>query len=757
MTIKNTFLLIFISFSLSFLLIPQASARSVGTIKIQRSIASSRIPSHIKKKALARRDLIRRYKRLSTRQKFKLITSMVRTMAALELANSRREGRRGTTSYNDSLFHPFLSLFITQAYAQSSGNRVCFLGGHLVDNTTDGTCNWDAARDAHKKCKLSNGNDGIQCNSALFPSNPCVRDFKDPQVENIRNYSSTQACAYADAYKYQKFLNSSGLDHPKDAVIEEFDNKLKNSSLWSSSDPEDWVKKRNSILSEAGSEAKGKYESLLANHTVNGEAAVITELQNIQRQCAADNINSFEKKHCRAFKTDLHQLNLNYDHNTAPTTLTSTSGIDDSDSASEQTTSESAPVPVPVPVPAAESPPTAEPAPVPAAESPSTAEPAPAATAATAATAEPATAEPATAGKEDDPAEPEEDTDPSENDDDCFDFHELPGEHFCQVRVAATSDTEKKGHLVVRIEGEDANREAVVYHLDNEKKKYCKNSDFQKENYNPARETSSNLSYPDHSSCYPINNMRFSNSAKFSYEQATIRITRKKGYSNMCNLSVDGLTKNNFSLVGPLDNSSKQSNFIPGIRVQCKASDDLRSRIDDIDDEVHRNENKATHTYEGCQKWKEELNAPTTGHNCVDSDVVALKNATNYLQYQGNCQEPNITDPIKHLKIKECDPNRSDGTCVSNNTESLSDWLENNESFGDKTYRIFEEGGEGDVGKRIDFKGTDNYTISDWIYEEGESEDQKSNIYGFYGITTHLCSNRSPAPSPAETTGTGID
>ena len=220
MTVKNIFIFIFISFSLSFPFIPQAAARTSGTIKIQRSIASSRIPSHIKKRALAHRNLIRRYKRLSAKQKFRLITSMVRTMAALELANAKRQGRRGMTSYNDSLFNPFLSLFITQAYAQSSSNQVCFLGGHLVkQHLLDGKCNWTAARNLHK---CSDGSSRIQCNPALFPSKPCVPNLSSTERNSlrIRAYSTTQACAYADAYKVKQYYREDSTGDLESIVVE---------------------------------------------------------------------------------------------------------------------------------------------------------------------------------------------------------------------------------------------------------------------------------------------------------------------------------------------------------------------------------------------------------------------------------------------------------------------------------------------------------------------------------------------------------
>ena len=113
---------------------------------------------------------------------------MVRTMAALELAHSRRRGR-APTSYHDSLFRPLWSLFIMRAYADLAGDPpggdplgdTCFFGGHLVPtDQSGGGCNWDAARDDHLGCDWKPGSrNGVRCNPDLFPSKPCVPDFRE--------------------------------------------------------------------------------------------------------------------------------------------------------------------------------------------------------------------------------------------------------------------------------------------------------------------------------------------------------------------------------------------------------------------------------------------------------------------------------------------------------------------------------------------------------------------------------------------------
>ena len=144
--IKNMFT--FILITLSFSLAHQVSA-DISASKGKKQVKAQRhIPSHIKKEALARRALIRNYKRLSAKQKLRLITSMVRTMAALELANARRQGLA-------NYIHPHLlwSLFIMRAYADATSGNTCFLGGHFVPNLPDGRCNWRAARNI-RRCTL---------------------------------------------------------------------------------------------------------------------------------------------------------------------------------------------------------------------------------------------------------------------------------------------------------------------------------------------------------------------------------------------------------------------------------------------------------------------------------------------------------------------------------------------------------------------------------------------------------------------------
>ena len=681
MTIKNTLILTFIFFSLSFPLIHQASARTPKMIKIQRSIASSRIPSHIKKKALARRALIRRYKRLSAKQKLQLITSMVRTMAALELAHTRR---KGLANYHPP--HPFWSLFITQAYAVDPIRKdTCFLGGHLVPNrTNNGSCDWDAARRAHL-CELGDSSFGVECNRDLFPSSPCVLDFQDAKKKGIRNYSSTQACAYADAHNIKAHIDAGNTNSLTNIGADPniVSQQLNDDSLWSSPDPNEWVNKRNDILSSQ----QDQYASLLAEHN---EGAIIQEIEKIQGRCDNHVSNNFEKKHCETFKKDLESLRI-------PT--------------------------------------------IPPDEAPS---------------------------PEDDPTTGATSETDSE-DENCFDFHKLPGEHFCQVRVAKFDAN--KGHLVVRLEGtinsngfaiNSPNREAVVYSLDNEKKKYCKDSNFEKKNYvtTPDQQGTSNLSGNSDSSyaCYRTENAQFPSTTRFSYGKAEVQIKKKKGYSNMCNITVRNQTINDEYPIF-LSKSDNLSNFLPGVRSQCPYVN--------IDDGASPRVTSDTHM--NCLSFfRNQLNARETDR-CVDPDVVALRNAANLLKHYNHCNGQNI-----EVKIGEVgERNR-----VNHNAyQKLDDWLKNHQSFDNDTrykiqikigrqYRYYPSSNAyenfnshledspttwSEYNAKPQFPyGRRDRTISDWLYGDGKSVSNAGENGGLHGVISKLCHppESSPSASP---------
>ena len=295
--IKSTlaFTFLFFSFNPMHQAFADISASGIKKqVKTQKNISQNRIPSHIKKRALARRSLIRNYRRLSAKQKLRLLTSMVRTMAALELASAKRYG---LAHYRNP--HPFWSLLIIRAYADPN-DETCFLGGHFVP-LRNGRCNWSAARNIHE-CTLSNDQKGIQCNPVLFPSSPCVLDLNKQQRRDkgIRFYSTTQACAYADAHNIKRHIETGNTDLTNIQIDDHFatGQLLSNTDFWSE-DPDDWIIQRDGILDDH----IGRYASLLAERN-DGE--VISHLQEIKDRC--NNASGFEAKHCQAFNEDLNLL-----------------------------------------------------------------------------------------------------------------------------------------------------------------------------------------------------------------------------------------------------------------------------------------------------------------------------------------------------------------------------------------------------------------------------------------------------------------
>lgn len=617
-------------------------------VKPQKNISQNKIPIHIKKKTLARRSLIRNYRKLSAKQKLRLLTSMVRTMAALELASAKRHG---LAHYRDP--HPFWSLLIIPAYADPNG-ETCFLGGHLVP-LRNGRCNWSAARN-NNKCGLNdNPEAGIQCNSVLFPSSPCVPDLNRQQRRDrgIPFYSTTQACAYADAHNIKRHIENGGRDLTNIQADDYFATTqlLNNTNFWSSQDPNDWVVQRDGILGDH----TGQYASLLARHN-DGE--VINQLQEIRDRCS--NASGFEAKHCQAFNED---LNL----------LASAAPLDD----------------------------------------------------------------------------PVDNISVEQPDEQCFDFHELPGEHFCQVRVA-TSDTEKD-HLIVRLTGTINNdgflvsppqREAVVYRLKEvdldsgeKKKQYCRDSKFEGESFG------ANIPLTSNSKRIVCGKPNYSSAAKFSYSGTKFYIQKNNG-NNMCKFSMIGNVPDNH-YAQHLAAYENLSHFLPGVRVRCVGIN--------IDDGTI---NRGDFTHTNCGQLKRELSGSTNANKCIDPDVVALDNAASFLKHDIHCRRQNIT-----IRIKK------DG----GEYQLLEDWLKDHQSFDDGTYRIQVQ------RKRIDSstylngyytfnsplgsttgivtqfpQGRKHRTLSDWLYGDGKSINDEGG--GLNGIVSRLC-HRPPRVNRTNNSG----
>ncbi len=275
--------------------------------RVQRSRASNarvkkRTSSRARKENRARRQntklsLEARWKRLPVKQKIKLYHSMVRTMAVLEL--SRRQRSTKTSS-----LYLFWQLFIAQAYAQARGT--CFFGGHVLSS-----CKWQEATrdDNRKRCNLNGVGDGIQCNREIFPTAPCV--YRVGIYDAGRNYSTTQACAYADAQLIAEQLrdSNSSLDnitlHQKRRVVK---NQIRETTLWNSDVSEEWIKKRDKLIEEAldgADDAVTRYNVALLDAT---DGNILEKLQDVNATCS-DVSNSIEKKHCDVFRHDLEALN----------------------------------------------------------------------------------------------------------------------------------------------------------------------------------------------------------------------------------------------------------------------------------------------------------------------------------------------------------------------------------------------------------------------------------------------------------------
>ena len=571
--------------------------------RVQRSRASNarvrkRTSSRARKETIRKENRVRRqntrlslearWKRLPVKQKIKLYHSMVRTMAVLEL--SRRQRSTKTSS-----LYPFWQLFIAQAYAQTQ-RGTCFLGGHIVPN-----CNWRATRldTENKRCSLNNTNDGIRCNRAVFPTAPCVRDFNDPAVRSIRStYSTTQACAYADAQLIARHLSSSSngslnfgaiTEAQKNAVVED---QLSNSNrnLWLLADPGDWIEKRDQLIKDTlddGDEgdAMTKYnEALLSEAT-----GIVDKLESVNEACNDDVHKSFEKKHCDVFQRDLEALRGASEAQTQTQTLT---------------------------------------APPPARE--------PEALIEADGNADGDTGETEDGGGrgddgadeagevEEEAGERREDGAERNTNGGCVKFHQLPGEHFCQVK------TRDNKYLVVRLErgNEENNRlNAVIYQSNSPEGDYCLNPDSDSDydftannrRYRLSRNNSystnfSNLNNSLSEQSITCDSQSRSHSARFTYQNRPIEISKELGASNRCLFSLES---NPLSLpLPPTLHSDNTGLFFPGI-----AGDG------DANNRVYRT---------ALEEYNKIKNQGDNNNECIESSYVALREAD--ILFNKTCQ-----------------------------------------------------------------------------------------------------------------------
>ena len=231
--------------------------------------------------------LMARYKKLSVKQKTRLHHVILQTMSALELSRFR----------SNSLSSFYLWQYILpQANAQRS-DQICFYGGHKIEG-----CNWNQARRDHS-CQI-NGRTGVSCNSDLFAPGICVHTTGSARRQGLRNYSTTQACVYANTHiKAQQIKDSDYSPSPEriNAIVAE----QLTGNIWGSPDPEVWIQKRNGIITGVlGEDGLNQYlESPNAQTT-------LSLLQQINGAC--ENIrDASERRHCEFFQKESQELLAN--------------------------------------------------------------------------------------------------------------------------------------------------------------------------------------------------------------------------------------------------------------------------------------------------------------------------------------------------------------------------------------------------------------------------------------------------------------
>ena len=267
----------------------------VALVGIEDGLAKSRsvVRSQLNQQKSSRSLFIAKYKQLSSRQKLQLYSVMIRTMAVLEHSYYKSSGKAR------SAFR-FLDLWLVRAYAQNS-SEVCFYGGHVVRG-----CNWSQARRQHSSCRI-NGVRGVQCNSnILLNEGICVYTIGHAKRQGLRNYSTTQACVYADTQITAQRLAGTNPAHTSDQVVRD----QLNNQLWGSGDPDVWHSKRDKIITEAlGADGLTEYREHVNSRLGDGNE-LHSQLTAIDRACK--NVrNPFEIKHCQFFRRELNELGLN--------------------------------------------------------------------------------------------------------------------------------------------------------------------------------------------------------------------------------------------------------------------------------------------------------------------------------------------------------------------------------------------------------------------------------------------------------------
>lgn len=225
----------------------------------------------------------------------------------------------------------------------------------------------------------------------------------------------------------------------------------------------------------------------------------------------------------------------------------------------------------------------------------------------------------------------------------CVPFSQLPGKHFCQAKMSMNGkdkyivvrfeliDDIPVGHCGTAFKNQDFDfntSEAVVYSSDQADGHYCKDDEFSPLNNWPAHSpNTTNIVSPTQGICGDDASV-WSNTALFEkmpFTQPYVLSIEKKQTSNRCEMI--GMDPNNGRDVGVLNIDGQWTssdniieNFIPGISI-----DSNTFHVDRLNEALERLEN-----------------TNTTESRCIESDVIAAKEAALVLQHHKECATERI-------------------------------------------------------------------------------------------------------------------
>ena len=123
--------------------------------------------------------------------------------------------------------------------------------------------------------------------------------------QGLRNYSTTQACVYADTQITVQHLEGRNPGFTNNQIVRQ----QLNPNLWGLRNADDWHSKRDKIITDAlGDDGIARYREHF-NSRLEGGSRIQSQLQTINKAC--DNVRKrFEKEHCRFFRRELNELGL---------------------------------------------------------------------------------------------------------------------------------------------------------------------------------------------------------------------------------------------------------------------------------------------------------------------------------------------------------------------------------------------------------------------------------------------------------------